>query len=79
MKHGTPSGYRHYGCRCDRCRAASREAMRRHRGSFITTAVAISPRARERAVARLIEHHPEDFQRLLDDEAAREMTKRDHA
>jgi hypothetical protein len=29
--HGTTNGYRYYGCRCERCREAAREAARQYR------------------------------------------------
>lgn len=32
-KHGTATGYEYWRCRCDRCREANREAMRRYTGS----------------------------------------------
>jgi hypothetical protein len=28
MRHGTATGYRYYGCRCDRCRAANTATQR---------------------------------------------------
>ena len=73
MKHGTTTGYNRYKCRCEDCTRAQREYMRFYRGSKIAAAVAVSWAARERAVRRLIEQHPADYKRLLDDEAAREL------
>ncbi|GAA2748764.1 hypothetical protein GCM10009869_01820 [Amnibacterium kyonggiense] len=32
-RHGTENGYRALGCRCDRCRAAATEGMRRYRAA----------------------------------------------
>jgi len=31
VKHGTESTYKNHGCRCDRCRAAAVDAVRRRR------------------------------------------------
>lgn len=31
IRHGTTGGYRNHGCRCDLCRAAQRESLRRYR------------------------------------------------
>ena len=33
IPHGTTGGYRNHRCRCDECRAAQREALRRYRTS----------------------------------------------
>ena len=65
--------YRKYGCRCDECRAAIRDYMRFYRGSQVTAPVAVSWAARERAIRRLIDLHQADYDRLLQDEAAREV------
>ena len=74
MKHGTPSGYTYHGCRCEACTTCQREYQRRYRGSVTKTTVATSRRARNVAAERLIERHPEEFQRLLEDEVAREVS-----
>lgn len=31
MKHGSPSGYNHHGCRCDKCKEARRVYQRDYR------------------------------------------------
>jgi predicted transcriptional regulator len=72
VKHGRRT-YLNHGCRCDVCRTAVREYARSYRGSVTKTQVPTSPGARLRAVERLIERHPEEFQRLLEDEVAGEV------
>lgn len=76
MKHGTLSGYRYHGCRCDGCKAAIRDYMRFYRGSVTRTAVPTSASARLRAAERLIAAHPDEFHRLLEDEVASEVATR---
>jgi hypothetical protein len=34
-RHGTPSGYSYWGCRCGKCRAASTEAARQGRKNAV--------------------------------------------
>jgi hypothetical protein len=73
VRHGTTTGYNRHRCRCEECTRAQREYMRFYRGSKVDAPMALSPAARERAVRRLIEQHPDDYQRLIEDEAAREV------
>lgn len=72
MKHGTLSGYRYHGCRCDECKIAVRDYARFYRQSKLTGAASTSPAAYNRALKRLVEAHVDEFRRLVDDETARE-------
>lgn len=69
LVHGTTTGYSAHKCRCDDCRAAQRNYMRSLRGSALRVPVAVPARARSRAVMRLIRLHPDEFQRLCEEEA----------
>jgi hypothetical protein len=66
IPHGTITGYGHHACRCDECRGAQREAMRRQRRNNPRQRAYDAAQRKAWALAerRLRERHSEEFERL---------------
>jgi hypothetical protein len=62
--HGKYTTY-NKGCRCELCRAANTERMAKYRSSTAGSAYKEESLARQRAMVKLAQMHPEDFNDLL--------------
>jgi hypothetical protein len=69
MRHGTTTGYQYHKCRCDLCRQAANEAMRRWRHGNSVAAGRDRAQARAYYVAlnALRDRHPTEFKALYAD------------